>query len=71
MASFMLIHAAKQPQENANHLPQNIDFLTMTEISQSNCARLHFLLSVPPSVSQTLNGVRWPESQRLDFIIEN
>lgn len=47
MVSFMLTHAAKQPQES--HLPQNIDFITMIETNQSNYVPLHFLLplSIP------------------------
>lgn len=70
MASFMLIHAGKEPQDNVNHLPQNIvDFITMIEASQSNCAPLHFILFFLPT-SRTFSVIRWPEAQRLDFITD-
>lgn len=68
MTPFTLIHTMKQSQENVNHLPQNVDFITMIEISQGNCALLHFILFF--LISQTLNIVRWPEAQGLDFVTD-
>lgn len=62
MVSFMLIHTGKQPQDNVNHLPQNVDFITMTEVSQSNCAPLPFILFFLP-ISQTFSDVQRPEAQ--------
>lgn len=56
----MLIYAAKQPQENVNYLLQNINFITMIEIIQSNGEPLH-LLFFPFLL---------PESQRLNSIAD-